>query len=86
MSDPDPSVLLGGTARAADGRPTPRRAVCVIGEYCRRHMFVHGAEAEELRSRLERIGDLPSEVRRILDDVDARDSLAWLEHRTAEGR
>lgn len=28
---------------------------CVIGEYCHRHQFVHGAEAEELRERLEQV-------------------------------
>jgi hypothetical protein len=62
----------------------PRLATkCVIGEYCRRHQFIHGAEAEELRKRIEELlaegyvdGDA---VQRVLDAVDARDSLAYLE-------
>lgn len=60
---------------------------CVIGVYCRRHGFIHGAEAEELRSRVERLlsnNQIDSsvdgrELQAILDEVDARDSLAWLE-------
>lgn len=62
---------------------------CIIGEYCDEHGFIHGAEAEELRSRISRlvdeIGDdsspdiIHDELQEILDDVDARDSLAWLE-------
>lgn len=52
---------------------------CIIGEYCHRHGFIHGAEAEELRSRLESLPELPDAVRRVLEDVDARDSLAWRE-------
>jgi hypothetical protein len=50
---------------------------CIIGEYCHRHGFIHGAEAEELRERLEALKK-PS-VQRILDDVDARDSCAYVE-------
>jgi hypothetical protein len=65
---------------------------CVLGEYCRAHGFIHGAEAEELRDRIEKcldsfsIGDrrghaamLSANIRRMLDDVDARDSLAYRE-------
>lgn len=28
-------------------------AACVIGVFCQRHQFVHGAEAEELRQGLD---------------------------------
>jgi hypothetical protein len=62
-------------------------ARCVIGKYCRRHQFIHGAEAEELRERIEALlaagyvdGDA---VQRVLDDVDARDSLAFIEDNAA---
>ncbi len=58
-------------------------AKCVIGEYCRKHGFIHGGEAEELRQRLEALLERGSfsgsEVRYILDDVDARDAAAVLE-------
>lgn len=60
--------------KAAD-RP---KSQCVIGEYCHRHGFIHGAEAEELRCRLAKL--TRKDVDRVLEDVDARDSLAWLEH------
>lgn len=66
----------------------------VENETCARHAGQkHGAEAEELRAGLERImadppgGDIESNnewlapLRRLLDDVDARDSLAYLEAR-----
>ena len=59
---------------------------CVIGEYCSQHGFIHGAEAEELREKLEELlkyydpEDVPAHgLRRLLEDVDARDSLAWLD-------
>jgi len=55
-------------------KPTPD---CVIGVYCQRHGFIHGQEAEELRERLEELGN--KAVNRVLDEVDARDSLAYLE-------
>ncbi len=55
--------------------------------------FTHGAEAEELRQGVERIientdtsgpcDNLLSDLRALLDRVDARDSLAWIE---AKGR
>lgn len=65
------------------------RPRCVIGEYCRRHQFIHGAEAEELRERIEGLitgGDdiYDSRLRDVLDEVDARDSLALLEAAPAE--
>lgn len=62
---------------------------CVIGKYCHRHGFIHGAEAEELRKRIEGLitghDDIyDSRLRDVLDDVDARDSLALLEAAPAE--
>lgn len=61
---------------------------CVIGKFCHRHGFVHGGEAEELRERISstRIPHGGAALRRILDEVDARDSLAFLEAKTAVGR
>ncbi len=59
---------------------------CVIGKRCERHDFIHGAEAEELREELEKVAETDEEgegnwARRILDKVDARDSLAYVEVR-----
>jgi hypothetical protein len=59
---------------------------CVIGKRCEEHSgSVHGQEAEELRAGLElliRDGDVTeSSVQRLLDHVDARDSLSFLEKR-----
>lgn len=73
-------------ALAAAERPTPA-AKCVMGVYCHNHGFIHGAEAEELRQRIERAikgadheGCVDEDdLQRILDEVDARDSLAWQE-------
>jgi hypothetical protein len=58
-------------------------------EVCPDHGFQHGAEAEELRAGLERIlegarfaghKNIPIDrLQRLLDRVDARDSLAFLE-------
>ncbi len=61
-----------------------KRPPCIIGVYCAEHGFTHGGEAEELRQRLEERLHLMSEksskiVMRILDEVDARDSLSFLE-------
>lgn len=55
---------------------------CVFGVYCSRHDFIHGAEADELREKLARTRN--TVVLRVLESVDARDSLAWREHRKAE--
>lgn len=52
---------------------------CIIGRFCKKHGFVHGAEAEELRQRLECEYGHHKGVRVILDEIDARDSLAFLE-------
>lgn len=62
-----------------------RSVPCVIGRPCARHYGeVHGKEAEELRDGVQRIIDAdPDEARvrliQLLDHVDARDSLAFLE-------
>ncbi len=57
---------------------------------CHEHGFIHGAEAEELRAGIEKLidplydlsnrdlrDDLSVELRRLLNKVDARDSLAY---------
>lgn len=61
---------------------------CVIGEYCTNHDFIHGMEAEELRAGIELIIEENSSrtchevrLRRLLDAVDARDSLAFIERK-----
>lgn len=61
-----------------------KQRACIIGKFCARHEFVHGAEAEELRKKLERFADTDETgdanwARRILDETDARDSCAWVE-------
>lgn len=66
-----------------------KATTCAIdGKPCKDHAgVVHGAEAEELRSGIERIrarnyddvGELSDALLRLLDSVDARDSLALLE-------
>lgn len=66
---------------------------CVIGVPCEKHHgAVHGREAEELRKGIEKVlaqtvvdgtcPDVLDELQRLLDDVDARDSLAFLEATT----
>jgi hypothetical protein len=67
---------------------------CVVGVSCDRHGgAVHGREAEELRKGIERIiaqtvvddacpdsaNDVLDELQRLLDGIDARDSLVFLE-------
>jgi hypothetical protein len=54
---------------------------CVVGLPCKRH---GGAVAEELRRGIEKIladdlDDHPFALRELLDETDARDSLAFLE-------
>jgi len=69
---------------------SPRR--CPADRYCSKHRFVHGGEAEELRKGIERLivdaddtkhrlGAVvrTSRLMLLLDEVDARDSLAYLE-------
>jgi hypothetical protein len=64
--------------------PRRKRRPCIMGKRCAEHGGeVHGREAEELRRALEallRSGDVTeTSVMRILERVDARDSLAYLE-------
>ncbi len=63
----------------------------VYSQHCPEHGFFHGAEAEELREGIEAIieqeGDehgFKRALRALLDRVDARDSLAYLEAKKAE--
>ena len=63
----------------------------VYGKPCPEHGFFHGAEAEELREGIEAIleheGDergFKHSLRALLERVDARDSLAYLEAKKAE--
>jgi len=69
----------------------------VYKEPCHEHGFQHGAEAEELRAGIEKIikrfdeavdtDDLMAikdKLQRLLDRVDARDSLAYLEAKDQE--
>ena len=66
--------------------------LCAIGRYCPKHNYIHGAEAEEFRCRMEEAIKEAEErddeacigvIQKILDDVDARDSLAYLESVTS---
>ncbi len=71
--------------------PAAKPPPCVIGKYCKEHQFVHGAEAEQLRASVEHFrdqldnadfGDLDGirgGLTALLDQVDARDSLAFVE-------
>ncbi len=52
--------------------------------HCAEHGFFHGAEAEELREKFENLIKnknkiSANQIQKILDSVDARDSLAYLE-------
>lgn len=58
----------------------------VKGKPCLEHGFIHGGEAEELRAGIEAIlrkwcddEDAYDALSKLLDDVDARDSLAFRE-------
>jgi hypothetical protein len=65
--------------------------ICPIrNQFCSEHGFVHGMEAEELRAGIESLLEtcpsadgaedgLRAGLVRLLDKVDARDSLAWLD-------
>lgn len=69
-------------ARALTGVGPPLG--CPIAQrFCPEHNFWHGAEAEELRAGIEHIihqGNVDvSDLQRLLDRVDARDSLAYRE-------
>lgn len=65
-----------------------KRTCSLVTTACPIHRSVHGAEAEELRAGIEALMPrlpemLPIEIKRelqqLLDRVDARDSLAYLE-------
>jgi hypothetical protein len=62
----------------------------VYGSYCDNHGFQHGAEAEELREGIQKLIDQhPRKVpvgalERLLESVDARDSIAYLAHKKSE--
>lgn len=89
MTNPKPSVWAYNPPRtyteAEFTEATERlRVTCVFGQRCRKHGFIHGAEAEELRQRFEHLANDPhgdeairARISQILDDVDARDSVAW---------
>ena len=100
-------AVLAGGARGVELRKlaewvlAEESRTCRVGHYCDRHHFVHGAEAEELRERIEAIvedllpdtrprtcgwsaaydacRDVRDKLMGVLDKVDARDSLAFLE-------
>ena len=61
---------------------------CPLGTYCEEHGFHHGAEAEELRKGIEDLiacyeDEVPCSVlEELLQRIDARDSVAYLEART----
>lgn len=92
----DLMATLGLTKDATDGPVAGARAAaeCVLGRYCARHGFIHGYEAEELRSGVEKLisgctssgyDGVPSDsLRALLDRVDARDSLAYQEASASE--
>lgn len=61
---------------------------CRMGVYCSEHNFIHGAEAEDLRERIEKLVYDASksdrnvgawELQGLLDECDARDSLVYRE-------
>lgn len=95
MDSEGPLTTVPGAPAPADARPAAETPTCVFGVFCRRHGFIHGAEAEELRQRVETILDqvdhegddageeLDRALRIMLDEVDARDSLAWIEAKDA---
>lgn len=63
----------------------------VLATHCKEHGYVHGAEAEELRAGVERLlegerGSFAYELQELLDNVDARDSLAFLDARAKRQR
>lgn len=80
--------------------PDKSKERCPIrGRYCSEHGFVHGHEAEALRSGIENLMVTKSEptrdhgfavnvvdLQKLLDSVDARDSLAFVEARQKRRR
>lgn len=75
----------------------PKKDRCSIAGYCHLHNFWHGGEAEELRRRLEALAEridgvtledddrISEEITKILEEVDARDSTAFLEMKQESG-
>jgi len=78
---------FGGSDRRIVEALVQLAGTCVVGIACERHGgAVHGREAEELRAGVERIigqdfdvESLRDDLRQMLDDVDARDSLVFRE-------
>jgi chromosome segregation ATPase len=72
-------------AALAASAPQKEEPQCRMGIYCREHNFIHGAEAEELRERIEAMlqaadedddsREFRSSLWQLLDNVDARDSV-----------
>lgn len=73
-------------------KPRPKKYGCqVYRDMCPEHGYIHGQEAEELRQGVEKIiaslqpemGDddsgIADDLRKLMDEVDARDSLAHLD-------
>jgi len=64
----------------------------IDGTYCDEHGFQHGAEAEELREGIEDLiacyeDEVPTSVlEELLQKVDARDSVAYLEAKARSGQ
>lgn len=59
---------------------------CRMGIFCSKHNFIHGAEAADLRERLEKliaecahatVPIQPEDLQRLLEGCDARDSVAY---------
>ena len=76
------------TRRPAESGTVATRCT-VYATPCSVHDFIHGAEAEELREGIEKLMENEDAVkvrqlRSLLDRVDARDSLAYLESHEAQ--
>lgn len=67
------------------------RASCPMHVRCSEHDYFHGAEATELREGIEKLikesfsGAQMVQLQRLLDQVDARDSLAYAECAKTQG-
>lgn len=82
-----PVLRRHGWAEEFEEDTAPGGACTMAGGVCPEHGFVHGHEAEELRKGIENIVLSHTSrfwrdaLRDLLDKVDARDSLAYLERR-----